>query len=96
MGVVLMNLGQYDRALEILEQALQRNPLNAEVYLKLGMIHAGRGRHEDAIRMYKKVMEINPHDASVHVGVGGGGVVGLRIEVSRAQSRFQVRPWMPR
>lgn len=47
----------YDKARELLEEALQVNPKNAYAWLNLGVVHQKQERYEDAKACYLKVVE---------------------------------------
>ncbi len=51
--------------------ALGLNDRLAPVYVTLGIIDAGTGRHEDAIEAFKRAMELDPINASAHVELAG-------------------------
>ena len=62
-GAVLIKAGQYDMAVEQLEQALRRDPMAGTWSLRyLGSAYSWKGRHEEAISTLKKASEKAPKD----------------------------------
>jgi adenylate cyclase len=62
-GAVLIKAGQYDMAVEQLEQALRRDPMAGTWTLRyLGSAYSWKGRHEEAISTLKKASEKAPKD----------------------------------
>ncbi|MFC1578581.1 tetratricopeptide repeat protein [Thermodesulfobacteriota bacterium] len=62
-GAVLIKAGQYDMAVEQLEQALRRDPMAGTWLLRyLGSAYSWKGRHEEAISTFKKAIQKAPKD----------------------------------
>jgi TolB-like protein/Tfp pilus assembly protein PilF len=54
-------LGQKDAAVALAEQAVSRDPLNAESHANFGFILDSVGRHRDSEAQFRRVIEINPN-----------------------------------
>ena len=62
-GAVLINAGQYDMAVEKLEQAGRRDPMAGTWFLRyLGSAYSFKGRHDEAISTLKKAIQKAPND----------------------------------
>ena len=62
-GAVLIKAGQYDMAVEQLEQAGRRDPMAGTWFLRyLGSAYSLKGRHEEAISTFKRAIQKAPKD----------------------------------
>ena len=62
-GAVLIKAGQYDMAVEQLEQAGRRDPMAGTWFLRyLGSAYSLKGRHDEAISTLKKALQNAPKD----------------------------------
>ena len=72
MGEALFRLGQYEEAVESLEQALSLRPdalLIRQVHVLAEALRRQQ-RHREAIERYRDVLEIDPEHAAAHAGIG--------------------------
>jgi tetratricopeptide (TPR) repeat protein len=53
---------QFDKALELLEGALQRSPGNAQLWTMQGVAFAGRGQNSHALTSFRHALKISPDD----------------------------------
>ncbi len=60
LGTVMSNIGDHRRAIELFEQALDRDGPNAGYYSSLATELHMVGRSDDAVQMHKKALEIDP------------------------------------
>jgi len=67
----------YERAKNILEWAVEQNPLDASRHVLLGQSYAGLGRKDDAIREGKRAIELRPESQDA--------VDGIRMSLGLAQ-----------
>ncbi|MGQ9909517.1 MAG: tetratricopeptide repeat protein [Candidatus Flexifilum sp.] len=67
---VLVTLGQYGGALDLLERSLRIDRGSAHTWAKHGQILRRLGRHEDALRSYARAVEIDPNYAWAWFGRG--------------------------
>jgi TolB-like protein/cytochrome c-type biogenesis protein CcmH/NrfG len=66
LGIVCTLTRQYERAIEVLERAIERGPSSALAYFGLGMALASSGRPEDGIPMFEKATRLSPRDPWMH------------------------------
>jgi TolB-like protein/DNA-binding winged helix-turn-helix (wHTH) protein/Flp pilus assembly protein TadD len=64
------NLGQLDQTLELLRQAIARDPLSAEFHLLLGYELYFIGEYEQALAALQRTQELNPEISSLHLTRG--------------------------
>lgn len=62
--------GEYDKAIEELENSLKFDPNNENAYYGLGNCYYRKQMYEKAIEGYKKSVERNPDFANAHYGLG--------------------------
>ena len=67
----------YERAKDILERAVERNPIDPSRHVLLGQTYAGLGRKDDAIREGKRAIELRPESQDA--------VDGIRMSLGLAQ-----------
>ena len=65
-GVVLLEEGQYDRAIAYFNKAIEINPKYADAYNNRGNAYAKKGQYDKAIADYNKAIEINPRFAAAY------------------------------
>jgi ribosomal protein S12 methylthiotransferase accessory factor len=63
MGVCYKDLGDYDRALEVLAKGEALDPQRTDIYNLMGFCHFMRKEHEAAIENFEKVIELDPSSA---------------------------------
>jgi len=62
MGVVLLNRGNFQRALETLRQALASNPLNSEIYFEIASADFQSGKLSEALDMNQRALILDEED----------------------------------
>lgn len=60
MSAFYMVSQKYDKAVEVLKEALSKYPDDAELNYNLGLGYEALNRTEEAIDMYQKALAINP------------------------------------
>lgn len=60
----------YDQALEVAQDALERDVASLPTYLLIGQIHAAMGNYDEAVRYLNLYTEYAPEDASSYVELG--------------------------
>jgi tetratricopeptide (TPR) repeat protein len=60
----------FDMARDILNQAVQREPRNANALYTLGILLQGTGKIREALDLFRKVTELNPSNAGAHAHTG--------------------------
>jgi len=70
-GVVALNQGDHNRALELIQRAVQRRPGDAQAQQNLGALYARLGRLSDAEACFRRALAIDPNlvDANSNLGL---------------------------
>jgi ribosomal protein S12 methylthiotransferase accessory factor len=63
MGIALKDLGEYNKALDVLKKGEQLDPERTDIYNLIGFCHFKLKEHEAAIKNFKKVIELDPSSA---------------------------------
>ncbi len=63
MGVCLKNMGEYRKALSILNKAITYDKERTDIYNLMGFSHFKLKEHEKAIACFQKVLDLNPSSA---------------------------------
>ncbi len=70
LGSALLKMGKNEKALEVLNLAVQSNGNNALAYRMLGNGYETLGLHQDAIDAYRQAREIDGNDIETHIAMG--------------------------
>ena len=76
---------QDDKAILLLQEALERDPFNARILYELGIFLSAAERTEEAVAAFRKSLEIEPAQPNVYARIGnislqqGGGVEFLQM-----------------
>ena len=70
LGILLNQLGQYQKAVNCYEKAIQVNPGHADAHSNLGNIFKGLGELKKAVSCYEKAIQINPGHANAYNNLG--------------------------
>ncbi len=63
MGVCLKDMGEYRKALAVLEKAIAYDEERTDIYNLMGFSHFKLKEHDKAIECFKKVLELDPSSA---------------------------------
>lgn len=63
LGVTYIQAGEFQRGIDLLEQAIRINPNAAPMYINHGNALVEIGRHRDALNSFNKALRIEPHSA---------------------------------
>jgi tetratricopeptide (TPR) repeat protein len=81
---------EFSKALELLSQALQASPGNAQLWTMQGVAYSGEGRSKEALAAFRKALKIAPNDlralegaAQIEYEIGSGAAVPLLERVLR-------------
>jgi len=78
---------QPQRARELLEQALQRNPkLNDALYLKANLLQA-EGRPDDALRVYQQILKNDAGQFRAHLGLVSLHLAANKLEAAENEQK---------
>lgn len=70
LGVLYLQLRNYDLAFFYIEKALQVNPSDSHAFYNLGISLQGTEKVDEAIISYEKAIELNPDNADAYVNLG--------------------------
>jgi adenylate cyclase len=76
-------MGQYDRAVALLERAIEINPSSAMAYWALGSSLNQAGQTDDGIAMIEKAIRLSPQDPLMHefmFSIGSAHFIARRYE----------------
>ena len=62
--------GLYDRGIQVLDEAIRRNPYIDGAYYNAGLTYVEPGQYERAIQDYDKAIRLNPNDAPAYYNRG--------------------------
>jgi ribosomal protein S12 methylthiotransferase accessory factor len=63
LGVALKDMGEYRKALGVLEKGIEIDPERTDIYNLMGFCHFKLKEHEAAIESFKKIIELDPSSA---------------------------------
>lgn len=69
-GIARFKDGEFDQAIQVLEDASRRYPGSYEAFVYLGAAYAQQGRHNASIGAFKRASEINPSSPRIHYNLG--------------------------
>jgi tetratricopeptide (TPR) repeat protein len=61
LGVCYYQLGDFDSAIKIMENAVELNPNHQIASFNLGIINSSAGNHDKALEWWRKAVEIDPN-----------------------------------
>ncbi|XP_071951808.1 protein O-mannosyl-transferase TMTC4-like isoform X1 [Antedon mediterranea] len=68
--LLLDNLGQFETAESVAEEALKHLPNEASIYFALANVYGKSSRYEDSEKNYQKAISLNPNTAFYHGNLG--------------------------
>lgn len=69
-GIARTQKGDFKKAEEACEQALNLHPCDARVLTALGQVQEQIGKLPESIETFRKVIELDPHSADAHENLG--------------------------
>jgi tetratricopeptide (TPR) repeat protein len=91
LGMVLLQLDQYDEAARQLEKAVQLEPDWAKARLALGRVRERQGRHEEAIRHFTDALAIDPTLTEAHIGLASALAANGAFQQAEEQYEILLR-----
>ena len=79
-------LGQFDRSLELLTQALAIDPLDPSLYDQLGDTYARAGKFDKSEEMYRRCLQIAPHYVVDHFFLSNALLLQGRLTEALAEA----------
>ena len=70
LAVFYQRSGEYTKALEQYQKLLERDPLNASVYLNLGLLHQAMSNNFEATKAFRQAILIKPNYDKAHNDLG--------------------------
>jgi len=64
------NVGDYDKATELLKKAIEINPSFLDSYSNLGIIYLKQGKVDKAFDEFLRLIRLNPFNSAFHVNLG--------------------------
>lgn len=62
--------GQYDRAIQMLQEELQKTPERRQIRVALGNLSFKAGKFDEAIAYFRQVLEVNPKSGDLYLKLG--------------------------
>ena len=87
-AATLLQNGFADKALQLLNSQVQKNPNDAQAYNLLGRVYFQLEQWEDAIRAEEKAVALTPQNSEYHQWLGRA--YGKKAEVARAVTAFNL------
>lgn len=69
-GTAYMKLKAFDKAIEPLARALEKDPGNLGTYNSLGTCYMATGKSDEAVKCYEKAVEITPNNPMAYFNLG--------------------------
>ncbi len=69
-GILMVEMGQYQKAVAILTAAIQKQPHNPDGWNHLGIAYWKLQQYHAALRAYQKALTLDPDDAMIMVNLG--------------------------
>jgi tetratricopeptide (TPR) repeat protein len=93
-GRTYLESGEYDKAIEELESAVERAADDSDVRFLLGQAYNQAGQYEEAANAFRKVLELNPESAAAHhnLGVTLYQLQDLQSAVSEFERALEIDP----
>jgi eukaryotic-like serine/threonine-protein kinase len=92
LGVVLLNRGNPERALEVLQQASASNPLNADIYFQMASAYFRAGKLSEALDMTQRALILDEEDPRYYTLLGNVYSKMNREAEARAARERATRP----
>jgi protein O-GlcNAc transferase len=70
LGIIYVQLKNYDLAIQYIKKSLHFNPGNADAYLALGIVMQQKGLADEAITYYQKTISLNPSNSEAYNSLG--------------------------
>ena len=70
LGVIYSQKKQWDKSVEMLQSANEKNPKNIKVLNQLGYVYRQQGTFDQAEKSYLKAIELAPSDSTAYLNIG--------------------------
>jgi protein O-mannosyl-transferase len=97
MGEALASRGEHGAAIALYEDALRKDPNNAEIRANLGMLLVITGKDQEATAQFEAALLLNPHQPDAHNGLGTLLAIADRLDeaIRHHQQALESRPRFP-
>ncbi|MFQ6038804.1 MAG: tetratricopeptide repeat protein, partial [Candidatus Aminicenantales bacterium] len=85
VGVMLAEMDLLNRAQDVLLEAADQDPANAEAWNGLGVVHYKKRQYPDALEAYRRAVALDPRLASAHSNLGA---LYLRMALEKRDPRL--------
>ena len=94
LGLVFLEAGQIDEALEKFQKALEINPSYGEAHSNLGLALFQEGRLDEAIAHYQKALAMNPKSFVTHCDLGNAFLQKGRVNdaIVQYENALKIKP----
>jgi protein O-GlcNAc transferase len=94
LGIISIQLGKYDLAIEYLSKAIHSNLSGADTFLALGNAYALKKQFDEAIACYQKALQINPGVATAYNNLGNALAEAGRFNeaITSYQKTLEINP----
>lgn len=69
-GIILYNLGQYERAIEAFDKVLELEPNDFTAYSNKGLCLNNLSKYDEAIKAYNEAIKLNPNNSGAYYNKG--------------------------
>lgn len=70
LGIIAYRAGRYAQAMDLLNAAINNDPLNHVHYQNIGPVYRALNLYDEALAAYRKAISLVPDDADVHNNLG--------------------------
>lgn len=84
LGVVTLQSGKHEKAINLIKKALRKNPRNASYYITLGEAYRDYGWPAQAIPLFQQALKIDPRKPEAHCGLGNALLAQGKIDEALA------------
>jgi len=70
LGVIFLNEGSIDKAVELFKKAIALNPGYFSAYNNLAVVYAKQGKSGEAVELFKKAVVMDPEDIKIYANLG--------------------------
>lgn len=83
--------GNFDKAIQLLEKAIEINPSFGGAYNQLGLIYLSQRKADEALAEFQKAIRANPFNANAHINLGYALISKGRYQEALDESKKAVK-----
>ena len=94
LGLAYSTQGNYDKAIECYQKAIDLDPKYSDAYNNLGSVYYTQGNYDKAIEYYQKAIDLDPHSYMAYNNLGAAydGKGDYHKEIECFQRAVQLKP----